>query len=103
MVGFTGKLASHLIIRKCPYCHSNDVRRSHRKNLVEVAVSFAGIFPFAARVVTVGSERQTADWLPSFRSSLNWSGRTVKESLFYFFNHPLSRTAREKKAAIKKN
>jgi hypothetical protein len=46
MVGFTGKLASHLIIGKCPYCHSNDVRRSHRKNLVEVAVSFAGIYPF---------------------------------------------------------
>jgi transposase-like protein len=46
MVGFTGKLASYLIIRKCPYCHSSDVRRSHRKNLIEVAVSFAGIYPF---------------------------------------------------------
>jgi hypothetical protein len=42
MVGITG----HLRIRKCPYCHSNSVRRSHRKNLGEIALSFLGIYPF---------------------------------------------------------
>jgi hypothetical protein len=46
MVGIRGKLASHLIIRQCPYCQSKSVRRSHRKNLVEVALSFVGIYPF---------------------------------------------------------
>jgi hypothetical protein len=60
-VGIIGKLASHLRIRKCPYCHSSDVRRSHRKNLVEVALSFWVFIPFAARVVTPGSESYTAD------------------------------------------
>ena len=42
MVGTTG----HPTIRQCPYCHSNDIRRSHRKNLGEVALSFVGIYPF---------------------------------------------------------
>jgi hypothetical protein len=45
-VGIIGKLASHLRIRKCPHCHSYAVRRSHRKNLVESALSFWGIYPF---------------------------------------------------------
>jgi hypothetical protein len=42
MVGITGRLT----IRKCPYCDSPNVRRSHRKNLGEVALSFVGIYPF---------------------------------------------------------
>jgi hypothetical protein len=46
MVGFTGNLASHLIIRQCPYCRSNGVRRSHRKNLGEAVLSFVGVYPF---------------------------------------------------------
>jgi hypothetical protein len=33
-------------IRKCPHCHSNDVRRSHRQNSLDVALSFVGIYPF---------------------------------------------------------
>ena len=39
-------VTGHLNIRKCPYCHSCAVRRSHRKNLGEVALSFVGIYPF---------------------------------------------------------
>jgi len=46
MVGIKVKLASHVRIKKCPYCHSSDVRRSHRKNSGEVALSFVGIYPF---------------------------------------------------------
>jgi hypothetical protein len=46
MVGIIGKLAGHLRIRNCPYCHSARVRRSHRENLVEFALSFIGIYPF---------------------------------------------------------
>ena len=42
MVGITGGLT----VRKCPYCDSYSVRRSHRKNLGEVALSFVGIYPF---------------------------------------------------------
>ena len=42
MVGITG----HLTISKCPYCRSNGVRRSHRKNLGEVVLSFVGVYPF---------------------------------------------------------
>jgi hypothetical protein len=42
MVGITGRLT----IRKCPYCDSYSVRRSHRKNLGEVALGFLGIYPF---------------------------------------------------------
>jgi hypothetical protein len=40
------RITGHLKIRKCPYCHSPDVRRSHRKNLGEIALSFLGIYPF---------------------------------------------------------
>ena len=46
IVGTMGSRASHLRIKKCPYCHSSDVRLSHRKNLVEFALSFLGIYPF---------------------------------------------------------
>src|SRR5262245_48019 len=42
MVGIT----RHLTIRKCPYCRSNGVRWSHRKNLREVVLSFVGVYPF---------------------------------------------------------
>jgi hypothetical protein len=42
MAGITG----HLTIPQCPYCHSPDVRRSHRKNSGENALSFLGIYPF---------------------------------------------------------
>jgi hypothetical protein len=44
-VGIIGRLARH-IIRKCPYCDSPDIRRAHRKNLIESALSFWGIYPF---------------------------------------------------------
>lgn len=33
-------------IRRCPYCNSNDVRLSHRKNFLESALSFLGVYPF---------------------------------------------------------
>jgi hypothetical protein len=40
------EVTGHLAIKKCPYCQSNSVRRSHRKNIGEVALSFVGIYPF---------------------------------------------------------
>jgi hypothetical protein len=39
-------IIERLTTRKCPYCQSNRLRRSHRKNLGEVALSYVGIYPF---------------------------------------------------------
>jgi hypothetical protein len=60
-VDIIGGVASRIRIRKCPYCHSPDIRRAHRKNLVESALSFGAFIPVVARAATPGSESYTAD------------------------------------------
>ena len=42
MVGIEG----HPKMKRCPYCQSHNVRRSHRKNWGESALSAVGVYPF---------------------------------------------------------
>jgi hypothetical protein len=70
MVGIIGKLASHLRIRECPYCHSRRVRRAHRENLVELVLSFLGIYPFHCESCNRRFKKlygRTLDWHSSRR------------------------------------
>lgn len=43
----TAFLGESIVLRKyCPNCRSKDIRRSHRRNLLERLLSFVCIYPF---------------------------------------------------------